>query len=484
MMTETRIAELFSINPTSAEPFRTQLERKLALFINSSAPGTPIPPERILAKCLGISRVTVRNAITPFLTSGRIIRHNRNGTVVAEKQQQEPELNVNELAIGLPWHLAPVVTLKFLCYETLPAQRVFWESVVGEFNAAHTNCQIETVWIDKVLKGQAMRNFITQNGIDIMLHSPMYELPLESLAAELPQDIQDVAEHDQYIFHEIKISEKAQFRRMFPYQIVYSRIFYNNGLAEKCGLKNVSERLFHNDKTGLMREALPKLDKGKTASSHIWCHLAYQGIIPDEKNLPLIMTVLEKLCSVKEFDNAFMLKQEYSLDDAVKFVNGNMLFFNGLSSQLQTVGMPAFNMKQQIAVQLEGTFKFGTPVGIIIAEQCSNREAAGDFIRYLNTDKVQKKVADIKNEFPVKKDLFRYAAEKQCGLDAERADMLLKKTFLFQNTSCDQESAVFFCIFKCRDLLVKMMEGELSAADCAAGILQYWKLFKEGSQTS
>jgi hypothetical protein len=145
--------------------------------------------------------------------------------------------------------------------------------------------------------------------------------------------------------------------------------------------------------------------------------------------------------------------------------------------------MPVFDMKQQIAEQLEGTLKFGTPVGIIIAEQCSNREAAGEFIRYLRTDGVQKKIADIKNEFPIKKDLFRYAAEQQCGLNAEQADKLLKKTFLLQNTSSDQETAVWFCMFKCRDLLVKMMKGKLSAADCAAGILQNWNLFKEGKQT-
>lgn len=481
-MTENRIAELFSINPSSSVPFRTQLERKLELFIKSSAPGTPIPPERILAKCLGISRVTVRNAITPFLTAGSIIRHNRNGTVVARKQE-EPDLKVNELAIGLPWQLQPVTTLKFLCYETLPAQRIFWESIIEEFNTFHTNCQVEPVWLDQLLKGSAMRNFIIQNGIDLMLHSPMYELPLESLAAELPQDIREAATDSSYIFNKIRLYDKTQFHRIFPFQLVYGRIFYNKELAEKCGLKNVSERLFHNDKTDLMREALPVLDKEKMASSHIWCHLAYQGIIPDEKNLPLLITILEKLCSVKDFDNAFMLKQQYSHDDAVKFVNGNMLFFNGFSSQLQAVGMPVFDMKQQIAEQLEGTLKFGTPVGIIIAEQCSNREAAGEFIRYLRTDGVQKKIADIKNEFPIKKDLFRYAAEQQCGLNAEQADKLLKKTFLLQNTSSDQETAVWFCMFKCRDLLVKMMKGKLSAADCAAGILQNWNLFKEGKQT-
>jgi hypothetical protein len=54
-MTENRITELFGINPASSVPLRTQLERKLEYFINSSAPGTVIPSERVMAKCLGIS---------------------------------------------------------------------------------------------------------------------------------------------------------------------------------------------------------------------------------------------------------------------------------------------------------------------------------------------------------------------------------------------------------------------------------------------
>jgi metallo-beta-lactamase family protein len=48
---------------------------------------------------------------------------------------------------------------------------------------------------------------------------------------------------------------------------------------------------------------------------------------------------------------------------------------------------------------------------------------------------------------------------------------------IFVNHGDDDACTVF------RDLLVKMMKGKLSAADCAAGILQNWNLFKEGKQT-
>ncbi|MBR1966602.1 MAG: GntR family transcriptional regulator [Lentisphaeria bacterium] len=476
-MTENRITELFGINPASSVPLRTQLERKLEYFINSSAPGTVIPSERVMAKCLGISRVTVRNAITPFLAAGSIVRHNRSGTAVAPKKVSD-DINVNELAIGLPWHLQPVTTLKFLCYETLNTQREFWESVVDDFNAENSNCEIETVWLDKVMKGHAMLNFIAENEIDIMLNSTMYELPLESLAMELPADLQETAENADYVFKDMIISDKSQFRYVFPFQIVYSRIFYNNDLAEKCGLKNVNERLFNNDKIGLMLEALPQLGKNKMASSHIWCHLAYQGIVPDEENMELLTGVLDRMCEVRDFENAFMLKQAYSLDDAAKFVNGEMLFFDGASPQLQALGTPVFELKQQIAGQLDGTFKFGTPVGICIAGQCRNSEFAAEFIRFLASNKVQKEIADTKNEFPVKKEFFKYAAAKQCELSCEYTEKLLKKTFLFQNSSSAQEKAMYFCIFKTRDLLEKMMKNKISSAECAAGILRSWKNFR------
>ena len=481
-MTENRITELFGINPASSVPLRTQLERKLELFINSSVPGTVIPAERIMAKCLGISRVTVRNAITPFLASGAIVRHGRSGTAVAPRKVQT-EVSVNELAIGLPWHIQPVTTLKFLCYETLPEQRSFWEMAVDEFNAVHNNCQVEIVWLDKVLKGHAMLNFIAQNEIDVMLHSKMYELPLESFAVELPADLQNITENEEFLFRDIWVGDKNQFCFLLPFQIVFGRVFYNSDLAAKCGLENVSERLFNNEKVELMLEAMQKLDKSKMASSHIWCHLAYQGVMPQEKNLPQLVDVLEKMRVARHYNNAFMLSQTHSLDDAEKFINGDMLFFDGIYPQLQTVGRPSFNMKQQIALPSDSADKFAQYIGIAITSQCRNYEFAVDFLRILISDKVQKLIADIKNEFPVKKELCKYAAEKQCDLEPQQFEKVLQKTFLFQNIDSEKELSIYFYIFKCRDLLKKMMQDKISAEECAALIIQGWKSFynKEAS---
>jgi DNA-binding GntR family transcriptional regulator len=62
-MDKALITELFGIDVNSTVPLRTQLIDRLENFINNSTPGTVIPPERLLAQSLGVSRVTVRNAL-------------------------------------------------------------------------------------------------------------------------------------------------------------------------------------------------------------------------------------------------------------------------------------------------------------------------------------------------------------------------------------------------------------------------------------
>ena len=365
-MTENDIIKYFGVDPESEIPLRTQLERKLQLYVDSSAPGTAIPPERLMARCLGVSRVTVRNAIPPFLETGSIVRHNRNGTVVASKKYSKP-LEINELATGLPWRLEPVATLKFLCYETLPHQRVFWENAVEEFNSINTGCQCEIVWLDKLLKGHVLLDFIAENEIDVMLYSNMYELPFSTLAAELPPDLQRVVDSPDFIFKDMAIEKRNIFRYMLPLQMVYFKTFYNKQLAEKCGLKNVGAWIYGSEKIQLMREALPRLDKNQFASSHIWCHIAYRMIIPEKENRSLLYNALNEMHSVSNYSNAFMLSQRHSLDDAEKFIKGEMLFFDGTFSQLQHIGEPAFEIGQQITCPFEKTDISAVPLGITIS---------------------------------------------------------------------------------------------------------------------
>lgn len=66
-------------------PRYIQLKRRLERLIEERRlpPGTPLPPEREIAKLTGLSRVTVRKAVAPLVEAGLIEQRQGSGTIVA-----------------------------------------------------------------------------------------------------------------------------------------------------------------------------------------------------------------------------------------------------------------------------------------------------------------------------------------------------------------------------------------------------------------
>lgn len=64
-----------------------KLYKELEALIASSAPGTRLPSEPLLAKQLGVSRATLREAMRPFEIQGLIRRRQGSGTYVTHPEQ-------------------------------------------------------------------------------------------------------------------------------------------------------------------------------------------------------------------------------------------------------------------------------------------------------------------------------------------------------------------------------------------------------------
>lgn len=75
---------------THREPKYYTVKRHLLDSIESLAPGSSVPTERVLSAELGTSRTTVRQALLELVAEGRLVRRQGSGTYVAEPKLTWP----------------------------------------------------------------------------------------------------------------------------------------------------------------------------------------------------------------------------------------------------------------------------------------------------------------------------------------------------------------------------------------------------------
>ena len=175
-METAEIIAFLEVDKASGIPLKTQLEQKLDALLSRLEPKTVLPPERLMAEKLNISRVTVRNAMQKFFEQGRIVRHGRLGTMVSPKSEPEKLKKYNPMALGSAWTGNSHYPLKFLLYEDLAPQKKFWTETVESYNAQNPDFPVEIVWMTSISDATRIANIIEEKSIDILLDSFLFDL--------------------------------------------------------------------------------------------------------------------------------------------------------------------------------------------------------------------------------------------------------------------------------------------------------------------
>src|SRR5690349_13214646 len=102
-------------------PFQ-RLQADLAELIKKSPPGTRLPSEPDLAKQLGVSRATLREAMRMFETQGLIRRRQGSGTfVVGQVPVIESGLEVLESLDTIAQRMGLAISVRDVVIERIPA---------------------------------------------------------------------------------------------------------------------------------------------------------------------------------------------------------------------------------------------------------------------------------------------------------------------------------------------------------------------------
>ena len=463
-MKSAEIRRFFNLNLASGRTLTAQLKDRIARFIDEHEDGTLLPPELALADTLGVSRVTVRNALKSFLDRGQIVREVRKGTRIRKAAvRQADDEPLDPLALGMVWRSVPRKTLRFFSYETLPLQQSFWNRVVWEYSRVDPEVRIEIIPMKASMLAQNFSELIQEKKIDLFLHSQCCSGQLSELAQPLPPELRSRMADPEYLTAAGSFRNDPAYDYLLPLNVASLAVAWNTELAERIGWKDIRERLGKENLPDLIRKAAPLLPDDCYASGHAWDLLAMSGYPVSGSETDQMEKRLRQMEKMLKTPRACIVSPSHSLEEQIrKFSEGRILFLLTTMTIFFAKGEPAVPFEMSPIWPEPGCRNLIMPLNIAVSRFSNETEEAMKFMKFLISPQVQKWSVTLKKTAPVRKENFYDFMEKMLGCTQEQADSWFRQHNLFKSQLSLQENYYRFLTFNCRTELEDIAAGHCS----------------------
>ncbi len=419
-MTDAEIREQFGVDPDSEESLREQLQTKLYLFVKNAEPETLLPPERTLEKVLGISRVTVRNAMLPLYKEGLLVRNTRQGTRIAPRSEGTPpeQHSIHQMALGTD-SMDPREKLTLVLYENIPAQQEFWHYTVNSFNSLYPKYHISIHWLPGDVSREHYADYLAKVNPDLFQH----ELTLDAsdLGLKLSDDLRGSFTGKHFLFN------GALTFHSLPYACSCAMTYWNQSLAEEYGIPDIRKRLRSGNYLEVLEEADRKLPPRYRIAGHVWDYLAFLGYPPGTPDLkrPFLKKHLEDLARFRGNPRIFYTSQTDSLDAVRNFSNGNQLLVDTNPAAWQTAQANAsFKVECEPVHPLPGSRRASPPLLLSVWKKSRYPATAELFMKHLLSEPVQRQLPLRRQLIPARRTAWHYGAQQIFQLPEPAANLL------------------------------------------------------------
>lgn len=444
-----KISPLDSLNE---KPLYKQLEEQLAKYIAAHFPGDKLPAEREIAEKAGVNRETVRKAISAFIEK-KLIHRSGKGTYISGHDSRE-QAEIHPLFLVGFQYRKPSRTLRFATFENLPAQKKFWKECTENFKKQTGNSIILEDVPQHINSPERYVVYLEEKKPDLimLLSSSAESFTYQKLLDKLPREITENFENEKFIrIHDS--NDEIMGKYCVPISFMPWGIFFNKNLADKYQLKDLSSTIREKGIDFSLKLARKHLPAEIKVTGNIWNYLVIKGIPGNPEELEMFLHQnFEHICKTFHSpEDIFIFDQHDPLESQRLFLDGKLLFYMTfrLSLSLTTPDLPV----ETVWLEPETGKRLSTLSTCLgISTSSGNREIATEFIDYVLSEKVQKKISET------------YAA----GIRKSVIDIPIPEN----KYTYDNAGIANFIIFQIRDLYKKVANGTMSAEEATQKALE------------